>query len=439
MGTGGGFQAPALDPAANAVPQADPWAADEKPNDALVWAAALLPLLLFFVSVLSGAVACFLMVFVGMGLMGLDRYFLLKKDGYVDRRQLLAKHGYSDRSLRISALLYPIYMFRRARLLGQTQIHLIVWGFIFAVGIIINVAAGAGSGPMPAYAEDDGGMVVLEVSDELVNVRDKPTTTESQILAQLKSGDVLVAEKRTIPGGDMSWYKIVSLVDKDAWHITDALQTVHKINAYPYISANFVRPYSGGCPVRNILDQAKIVPAMPSNTAAEAPPAYAAEEAEAEASEEDAAPEETEAVVAYTPKIIYDIGRYPGRYPDPRPPAPRPASKIYEIATLTSTSGYLLDPNVKHIRESGLLAKYDEVYLSAEYLLLKLSLGTSYEAVTDPSSPTYQRLYHKFNAFNCLVVLSELEPSEYGTPTHKNAINGLLQDILLSASRGDPW
>jgi hypothetical protein len=107
---------------------------------------------------------------------------------------------------------------------------------------------------------DDGGLVVLEVGDDKVRVRSAPSTTESQILAQLNAGAVLVAKKRSIQGDDMSWYEIVSLVDKDAWCVADTLQTVHKINSYPYISANFVKPYGGERPVRDVLEQVKTTP-----------------------------------------------------------------------------------------------------------------------------------------------------------------------------------
>jgi hypothetical protein len=115
-----------------------------------------------------------------------------------------------------------------------------------------------------AAPAEGGGLVVLEVIDDKVRVRDQPTTAGSQILAQLNTGTVLVANKRPILGNDISWYEswyeIVSLVDKDAWRVADTLQTVHKINSYPYISANFVRPYGGERPVRDILEQVKTTP-----------------------------------------------------------------------------------------------------------------------------------------------------------------------------------
>jgi hypothetical protein len=473
-------------------------------------------------------------------------------------------------------------MFKRARLLGQTQIHLIVWSVAFALGLIFNLAAGVvslfGGGvrsyesaaePAPAEAV---GLVVLEVSvsDTWLNVRSAPSTTESQILAQLNPGTVLVAEERPIQSGDMSWYRIVSLVDKDAWRATDSLQAVHGKNMYPYVSADFVRPYSGGLPVRNILDRVKaahyaeggglgggtyVAPVaaqvkytriadLAKEVEVSRKAAYAkyngkrmelagriehntwwsgprfivdnihcfwresrvierdtgeygiakfigadgvrlpcnvgetiyfegvidismnykkpteeeilaAEEENGESyfgipngplnisdctiissatlaerapetGKKDAAPK-GRVVGPYTPKIIYDIGRFP---------APRPANTITEIFTLSTEAGRLLDPNVEHVRESGLMANYDADSLRLE--LQEIEKAVRKQAI-DLDDVMVATLKLGVTLFDMTVVASELGFDTDDRNKRRQVINMLLLDIKAKAVMGEPW
>jgi hypothetical protein len=123
----------------------DAGAAAKKPTSAIIWALAFWPLAYPTVCMASGTVHVLAyVVLLGLtylavlGLLILDPYILLKGVG---SRQLLAKHGYSAMSLRLWAVLfYPVYMFKRAKLLGQTQIHLIAWGVALIAGTCIFVA-----------------------------------------------------------------------------------------------------------------------------------------------------------------------------------------------------------------------------------------------------------------------------------------------------------
>jgi hypothetical protein len=82
-------------------------------------------------------------VVIGLAAFDVDR--LLKKNGHVDREQLLAKKGYKALPLRLWAiLLQPVYLFKRARLLGQKQVHLIIWSiaFVFSMCFAALMALG---------------------------------------------------------------------------------------------------------------------------------------------------------------------------------------------------------------------------------------------------------------------------------------------------------
>jgi hypothetical protein len=79
--------------------------------------------------------------FAILGLALLDVRRLLEKVG----AQSLAEHGHSAKSLRLwAALLFPVYMFKRAKLLGQKQVHLIVWGILPAI-VLVVILVGASS------------------------------------------------------------------------------------------------------------------------------------------------------------------------------------------------------------------------------------------------------------------------------------------------------
>jgi hypothetical protein len=110
----------------------------KRPSDVLVWlyfASLLISLFLplGYPQRIIAIVAFFLICF------DVDR--LLKKNGYVDREQLLAKKGYKNIPLRLWAVfLHPVYLFKRARILGQKQLHLIVWCISFVIcGIVVLV------------------------------------------------------------------------------------------------------------------------------------------------------------------------------------------------------------------------------------------------------------------------------------------------------------
>jgi len=131
----------------NAAYQPGRQAAAGQPTSAAVWALALSPLLFLFPSDLWSIPGC-----VVLCLVILDLHVLLKKNGHVDSNRLLAKHGYSVRSMRLWAVLVPpVYMFKRARLLGQKQIHWIIWVLAFALSLIIGIAtSGGGDNDAPA-------------------------------------------------------------------------------------------------------------------------------------------------------------------------------------------------------------------------------------------------------------------------------------------------
>jgi hypothetical protein len=137
---------------------------------------------------------------------------------------------------------------------------------------------------------------------------------------------------------------------------------------------------------------------------------------------------ERRAAGPYTPKIIYDIGRFP---------APRPANKISEICDLSSEAGRLLDPNVKHVKESGLLVTYeiDSLDLAGEIGAMRMLCEVNLMA----GNKGPLRLCAKVALFNTFVVLSELLPDDYDTPTGKRFIEFCLQDIKSRAQMGEPW
>jgi hypothetical protein len=89
---------------------------------------------------------------VVLGLFGLllwammivDANLLLEKDGYVRSRRLLEEHGYSSGALRAWAiLLVPVYMYKRAKLLGTGQSHFatfLIMAAIYVIGAIVTTA-----------------------------------------------------------------------------------------------------------------------------------------------------------------------------------------------------------------------------------------------------------------------------------------------------------
>ena len=136
-------------------------------------------------------------------------------------------------------------------------------------------------------------------------------------------------------------------------------------------------------------------------------------------------------VKPYTPKIIYDIGRFP---------APKPVNDLLELALgNVSESGRLLDPNVKHVKESGFLALYDRKSLDITVASMAITLNMLNGFIKDNSATLFNRVC-TFNLRVVIIELFELYP-ELGKPKDKEKedTQWLLQDIKARASRGDSW
>jgi len=126
-GTAVGSSAPAPAPVTTPVQQGAQAAG--MPSDALAWLIAIYPLPIVFLPSWASFVVLFLVLF------DVDR--LLKKNGYVDRERLLAKTGYTALSLRLWALFVPpVYLYKRAKLLGQKTVLHWIWLVALIVGII---------------------------------------------------------------------------------------------------------------------------------------------------------------------------------------------------------------------------------------------------------------------------------------------------------------
>jgi hypothetical protein len=66
-----------------------------------------------------------------------DANLLLEKDGYVRSRQLLAKYGYGAGALRAWAIFVPpVYLYKRAKLLGVGQSHMVTFLITMAINFI---------------------------------------------------------------------------------------------------------------------------------------------------------------------------------------------------------------------------------------------------------------------------------------------------------------
>jgi len=110
--------------------------AAKRPSDVLAWFLAIAPLPIVFLpdrllNIIGWAVILLALI---------DAVSLVKKNGYVDTEQLLAKKGYKPVSLRLWAFfLYPVYLFKRARLLDQKPIHFIVWCVAFSLAVILAI------------------------------------------------------------------------------------------------------------------------------------------------------------------------------------------------------------------------------------------------------------------------------------------------------------
>jgi hypothetical protein len=117
--------------------------------------------------------------------------------------------------------------------------------------------------PRPVLAAspvDDSGLVVLTVTGDNVRIRLVPDV-QARVWTRFNTGDVLVAEKWPIKGESMSWYRIVGLVDKDSGRF-GSLQSAYLkgFYYYPYISADFVQPYSGGHFEHDLFAQVRDTP-----------------------------------------------------------------------------------------------------------------------------------------------------------------------------------
>ncbi|MDL2209492.1 hypothetical protein LJC26_01645 [Desulfovibrio sp. OttesenSCG-928-O18] len=121
-------------------------------------------------------------------------------------------------------------------------------------------AASAFAASSPAdSSESESGLVVLEVSKDSVRLRSDPDT-ESDIVAGLDTGAVVVAEKWPIQGNRMSWYRIVALAGKESGNVTSAMRAFPDAFSYPYVSAELVQPYSGDLSTAEIINGVMATP-----------------------------------------------------------------------------------------------------------------------------------------------------------------------------------
>jgi len=156
-----------------------------------VWLLAILPLPLVFLP--------YGFAWAAVVLAGLDAYQLVKKDGYVDAEQLLTKKGYKAISLRLWAFfLYPVYMFKRTRLLDKKQTPFIVWCAAFVLAIALAVFAfndddhyaslGGGLQSYPSTALGQANDARLKGADESAPSEPSlPTTSVGEVLNEYRA------------------------------------------------------------------------------------------------------------------------------------------------------------------------------------------------------------------------------------------------------------
>jgi len=102
------------------------------PSDVLAWLLAISPIPAVL---LPGN--WFVWVILLLAVFDVDRFV---KNAYVVREQLLAKSGCKPIALRLWAIfVYPVYLFKRAKLLGKKQTQFIVWCIVFPVCLVIAI------------------------------------------------------------------------------------------------------------------------------------------------------------------------------------------------------------------------------------------------------------------------------------------------------------
>jgi hypothetical protein len=125
-------------------------------------------------------------------------------------------------------------------------------------------------------------------------------------------------------------------------------------------------------------------------------------------------------VKIYKPKIIHDILATIGLN-DPSSPV---ASNIMEIVTNPGSRFCLIDPSVKHVKESGFRSTNNDVAYFR-------NLRDMYISKYGMGRWNYSNSSPRACYFNCLVILSEIDPANIGRPEDKQRI----QDVLSTLRR----
>ena len=128
------------------------------------------------------------------------------------------------------------------------------------VMILLTVSfVGASSSSTTSQAPTE--LAALSVKAENVRVRTEPCVeAPSQTVGRLDMGDIIIVEKTPFKGEEMSWYRIIGMVDKVTGVVTDVLEAIPQASSRPYVSANFVEPYSGAHNTNDLLDRILTMP-----------------------------------------------------------------------------------------------------------------------------------------------------------------------------------
>jgi len=125
----------------------------------------------------------------------------------------------------------------------------------------------------------------------------------------------------------------------------------------------------------------------------------------------------------YVPKLIYDFKKY--RVP---PTVFETGGNAVLLARTPANLGRLIDPNVKHVKESGVKPNKDHIMVLRHDV--QDNKRVYFSGTTRESDLTACCEY-----YNGLVILSELLPQEYGKASDKQHLNQVLENLKRRFSR----